>query len=393
MKYLSFRTFLICILLPPALYLLTLQGLEIFFHNKWSAELREAIVSDTRPMMEGKKRIEDEIAGIIGHHIDKSLGIKAGIQAEIFVMTRTNRLIYPQSNFQKAGKFGPYIDHEEKKPASLEDMARIAENNQRILQEGIKLLLSVNIPRNSWLSIGILTMYIMLFVFLPYWAYLLKTKEARELAISKQKAIEAANKKLTETQEKLTEVSAREMKDQSEIKRLKSDLDLAGAKVRETENEALAELEILDKDLQKSIKLKEELENEVRCLEKELRKIESSPITTNKQQKEIIDTTKRFKTLYKNLEISSRAIDGFMSLEANMQLQAEELIHALNEDGNNISVKRKVYTRKGALSVFECEFGRSGRLYWSTGPGGKRQAWVIGTKNTQSKDLAYVDKL
>jgi len=393
MKYLSFRTFLICILLPPALYLLTLQGMEIFFHHKWSAELREAIVSDTRPLMEGKKSIEDEIARIIGHHIDQSLGIKAGIQADIFVTTKTNRLLYPQSNFQKAGNFGPYIDHEEKKPASLEDMARIAENNQRILQEGIQLVLSVNIPRNSWLSIGILTIYIMLFVFLPYWAYLSKTKEARELAISKQKAIEAANKKLTDAQEKLAEVSAREMKDQSEIKRLKSDLDLAGAKVRETENEALAEIETLDQDLQKNIKLKEELENEVRCLEKELRKIESSPITTNKQQKEVIDTTKRFRTLYKNLEISSRAIDGFIDLETNLQLQAEELIHALNEDGNNISVKRKVYTRKGALSVFECEFGRNGRIYWSPGPGGKRQVLVIGTKNTQNKDLAYIDKL
>ena len=393
MKYLSFRTFLICILLPPALYLLTLQGMEIFFLNKWSAELREAIVSDTRPMMEGKKRIEDDIAGIIGHHLDQSLGIKAGIQAEIFVMTRANRLLYPQFNFEKAGKFGPYIDHEEKKPVSLEDMAQIAENNQRILQEGIKLVLSVNIPRNSWLSIGILTMYIMLFVFLPYWAYLLKTKEARELKISKQKAIEAANKNLTETQEKLTEVSAREKKDQSEIKRLKSDLDLAGTKVRATENEALAEIEILDQDLQKNIKLKEELETEVRRLEKELRKIESSPIPPNKQQKEVIDTTKRFKTLYKNLEISSRAIDGFMSLEANLQLQAEELIHAINEDGSKVSVKRKVFTRKGVLAVFECEFGRSGRIYWSPAPGSKRQVWVIGTKNTQNKDLAYIDKL
>jgi hypothetical protein len=367
--------------------------MEIFFHHKWSAELREAIVSDTRPLMEGKKSIEDEIARIIGHHIDQSLGIKAGIQADIFVTTKTNRLLYPQSNFQKAGNFGPYIDHEEKKPASLEDMARIAENNQRTLQEGIQLVLNVSIPRNSWLSIGILTIYIMLFVFLPYWAYLSKTKEARELAISKQKAIEAANKKLTDAQEKLAEVSAREMKDQSEIKRLKSDLDLAGAKVRETENEALAEIETLDQDLQKNIKLKEELENEVRCLEKELRKIESSPITTNKQQKEVIDTTKRFRTLYKNLEISSRAIDGFIDLETNLQLQAEELIHALNEDGNNISVKRKVYTRKGALSVFECEFGRNGRIYWSPGPGGKRQVLVIGTKNTQNKDLAYIDKL
>ena len=343
--------------------------------------------------MEGKKRMEDEIAGIIGHHLDTSYGIKAGIQAEIFVKTKTNRLLYPQFNFQKAGKFGPYIAHDEQKPASPEDMARIAENNQRILQEGIQLVLNVNIPRNSWLANGILTFYIMLFVFLPYWAYLLKTKEARELEISKEMAIEAANKKLTDAQEKLAEVSAREMKDQSEIKRLKTDLDLADAKVRETENEALAELEILDQDLQKSIKLKEELETEVRCLEKELIKIESSPITTNKQQKEIIDTAKRFKTLYKNLEITLRAIDGFMSLEANMQLQAEELIHKINEDGSKVLVKRKVLTRKGAIPVFECEFGRNGRIYWSVGPGGKRQVWIIGTKNTQSKDLAYLDKL
>jgi hypothetical protein len=302
-------------------------------------------------------------------------------------------LLYPQFNFQKAGRFGPYIDHEKKNPASPEDMARIAENNQRTLQEGIQLVLNVSIPRNSWLSIGILTVYIMLFVFLPYRAYLLKTKEARELKISKQNAIEAANKKLTDAQEKLAEVSAREMKDQSEITQLKADLDLAGTKVRATENEALAELEILDLDLQKNIKLKEELETEVRRLEKELRKIESSPITINKQQKEIIDTSKRFKTLYKNLEISSRAIDGFIDLETNLQLQSEELIHTINEDGSKVPVKRKVYTRKGALPVFECEFGRSGRIYWSTGSGGKRQVWVIGTKNTQNKDLAYIDKL
>jgi predicted RNase H-like nuclease (RuvC/YqgF family) len=183
------------------------------------------------------------------------------------------------------------------------------------------------------------------------------------------------------------------MKDQSEITQLKADLDLAGTKVRATENEALAELEILDQDLQKNIKLKEELETEVRRLEKELRKIESSPITINKQQKEIIDTSKRFKTLYKNLEISSRAIDGLIDLETNLQLQSEELIHTINEDGSKVPVKRKVFTRKGALPVFECEFGRSGRIYWSAGSGGKRQVWVIGTKNTQNKDLAYIDKL
>lgn len=393
MKHLSFRTFLICILMPPALYLITLQGLEIFFHNKWTAQLQKEIISDTRSLMEGKKRIEDYIAGIIGQWLDNSLAIKAGVQAEIFVKTGTNKLLYPRFHDQKTGKSGADVAYDEKKPVSPEDMIRIAQNNQMILQEGIKLFLRVDVPRNSWLANGILTFYIMLFVFFPYWAYVLKAKEAGELAVSKQKAIEAANQKLKDAQEKLAQATAREKKEQTEIKRLKADLDIAGAKALKTENEALAEIEILDRDLQKSIKLKEELETEVRRLETELRKIEASPIAISKQQKAVIDTAKRFKTLYKNLEVNSRATDGFLELDANLQLQSEELIHTLNEDGSKVPVKRKVFTRKGAFPVFECEFGRNGRLYWSPGPGVKRQIWVIGTKNTQSKDLAYLDTL
>lgn len=335
-------------------------------------------------------RIEDEIAGIIGHWHDTSYAIKAGVQAEIFVKTGTNKLLYPRFHHQQAGTD---VADDENKPASHEDGTRIARDNQVILQEGLQLLLRVDVPRNSWLANGILTIYIMLFIFFPYWAYVLKTKEARELAASKQKAIEAANEKLTNTQEKLAQATAREKKEQTEIKRLKADLDIADAKVLKTENEALAEIEILDRDLQKSVKLKEELEKEVRRLETELRKIEASPITISKQRKAIIDTTKRFKTLYKNLEVTSRAIDGFLELDANLQLQSEELIHTLNEDGSKVPVKRKVFSRKGSFPVFECEFGRNGRLYWSPGPGVKRQLWVIGTKNTQSKDLAYFDTL
>jgi len=46
-------------------------------------------------------------------------------------------------------------------------MTRIAQNNQMILQEGIQLLLRVDVLRNSWLANGILTIYIMLFIFSP----------------------------------------------------------------------------------------------------------------------------------------------------------------------------------------------------------------------------------
>lgn len=376
------------------MYLLTLQGLEIFFYRMWRAELQEAFVSDVRSLSEGKIRMEDRIEGIVARFLNESRGIKAGMQADIFVTTGTKRLLYPSIASNGTEQSG----HNKTAPAPFispppEDRARIAENNRKILEDGIQLLLKVDIPRNSWLANGILTFYIMIFAFLPYWAYLLKTKEARLLEISKRKAIESANLKLTEAQEKLAEASARANNEELEIKRLKADLDLAGARVAETENEALSEIDRLDRNLQKSAKIKEELEAEVRRLEAELKKVDTSPVPASKQQKQVAETAKRFKTLYKNLEFSLRSVDGFLELEAHMQLQSEELISTLNEDGSKVPVKRKVFIRKGSLPVFECEFGRKGRLYWSPGPGVKRQVWVIGTKNSQSKDLAHLDKL
>ena len=102
---------------------------------------------------------------------------------------------------------------------------------------------------------------------------------------------------------------------------------------------------------------------------------------------------KRFKTLYKNIEIHSRAVEGFLNLESDLQLRAEELIHNMNEDSNRLTVRRKVFFKKGALSAFESEFAYRGRIYWKQGADGKAQILVIGTKNTQTKDLAYLESL
>jgi hypothetical protein len=284
--------------------------------------------------------------------------------------------------------------HREKTVSTPTGMLQVAENNLKIMDDGFDLLLTVQIPRSSFLANSILIFYMVVFTFLLYWAYRSTVKEAMRLELSNRQALEIANKNLINARQRLQEVVTRERGYQQEIGKLKEDLDLASSKVRETEDEALSEMEQLEKSLHESVALKEELELEVLRLGEELETIESAQKTLPKKRLKQIDTTaKRFKTLYKNLDIQQRAIEGFLNLDSNLQLRAEELIHNMNDDSSKLTVKRKLFSKKGAAPSFECEFGYKGRIYWRPGPGTKTQILAIGTKNSQTKDLAYIESL
>ncbi len=175
--------------------------------------------------------------------------------------------------------------------------------------------------------------------------------------------------------------------------KLRAELAIAGNNVRATEDEALEEMEAMEEKLQENVALRKKMENEVTHLRQELEHLESSrKATSRKQDKQIKSTMKRFRTLYKNLEFHPRAAEGFLSLQSDLQLRAEELIHVMNEDSSRLTVKRKVFSKKGALPVFGCEFAYRGRIYWKHSPDGKAQILAIGTKNTPAKDLAYLEK-
>lgn len=169
---------------------------------------------------------------------------------------------------------------------------------------------------------------------------------------------------------------------------------MASNKVRATEDQALEEMEVLEEKLQESVALREKMENELTHIRQELERLESSrKAAPRKQEKQIKNTMKRFRTLYKNLEFHPRAAEGFLSLLGDLQLRAEEFIHNMNEDSSRLTAKRKVFTKKGALPAFESEFAYRGRLYWKRGADGKTEILAIGTKNTQAKELAYLKSL
>ena len=394
MKHLSFRILFSCILLPPLLYILSLQGLETLFEKKWTAELQGVLISDSRSLLQGRIGIQDEIQQNIDRHLASLFALKWGVLPQIVVKTRTGSWLYPPSSQEALYPFDSDALHFEKPPPGPTEMIQVAEKNLEVMNQGLELSVIVQIPRNTLLANSVLAFYIVVFASLLYRAYRVSAREAQQLSLRNQQALETATSKLTATQQRLMDVTDTEKLQQDEIDRLQAELGLASDRVRATEDEALTEMEKLENSFHESIALKEKLEVEVSRLAKELERIESSQkVPTKKQRRQINSITKRFKTLYKNLEIQPRAVEGFLNLQGDLQLRAEEFIHNMNENTNQLSVRRKVFSKKGAGPAFECEFGYRGRIYWRRGPGKKTQILVIGTKNSQTKDLAYLEGL
>jgi hypothetical protein len=136
------------------------------------------------------------------------------------------------------------------------------------------------------------------------------------------------------------------------------------------------------------------MEQEVLGLREELTRLTvSSQRFEKKREKQVQGLIKRLSILYKNVRFHEKAVQGFHELQDDMQLKAEETIHALNEDCSKVPVKRKVFLRKAAISVVESEFAYQGRMYWRRGVNGKVEILVIGTKNTQGRDLSHLETL
>jgi hypothetical protein len=76
-----------------------------------------------------------------------------------------------------------------------------------------------------------------------------------------------------------------------------------------------------------------------------------------------------------------------------MKIKSEEIIHKLNENPKLVPVKRKVFSKKGRATVQEVIFAYNGRLYYRASTHGRIEILTIGTKNTQAKDLEFLDNL
>jgi predicted RNase H-like nuclease (RuvC/YqgF family) len=135
------------------------------------------------------------------------------------------------------------------------------------------------------------------------------------------------------------------------------------------------------------------MELEALELREELDRLKGRLQKPKQRDKKLKSVSKRFKVLYKNLAFTDRAVEGFSSLPDDLQMRAEEVILRLNQDDSQISVRRKVFAKKGKMNVLELDFSYSGRIYLRKNAGPKTEIVVIGTKNSQKKDLAFLETM
>lgn len=394
MRHLSFRILFLCIFLPPVLYIFSIQALETLIQKKWTADLEKRLMSNSDVLLEGRISIQDEVKQNIDRYLGRRYVLRLGVIPRIVVKTKTGRRLYPKISQEALYPFDSDTSQwHENLPDPLEAV-QAAKENLKIMEEGIVISVAVRIERNTWLANIVLVFYIFVSTFILYRAYRAGVRKTEQLGIRNQQALESAHSELTAAQGRLQNVESKEKEYQKEIEKVQAELAIAGNKVLAIEDEALEEMEALEEKLLENVALREKMEKEVTHLGQELERMESSQkATSKKQDKQIKSSMKRFKTLYKNLKFHARAVEGFLNLQGELQLRAEELIHNMNEDSSRLTVKRKVFSKKGSLPVLESEFAYRGRIYWKRNSDGKAQVLAIGTKKSQTKDLAYLESL
>jgi hypothetical protein len=380
MKYLPFKIIIFCIILPPILHLATIQSLEKYLKKIFIAEIENIYTGDTRLLFDGNLSVKDAVNNNIDNYLQKNKLIPWGVKLNVLVITKSGAIIYP--SFEEEDSLTP------------PSRKQIASENFAILSEGLNLQIDIFLERSSVLVISIFSSYIMLSLLTLSYFYrrgAIKAKmeeKNREEELSRMIEIEKENQKrmdmLTEDKTILA----------NEFKRIKNILEDSKATTQKIEEGMIEEIISLEEKIKNIHSLYDEQQEENMELKEIISKYEKGEFKTRKQkEKGSKQVTKRFGSLYKTISFHNRAILGFTDLTDDMQIKAEEMIHKMDIDSNLVKVKRKILLKKNPEAVFEIPFSYNGRIYFSKGKDGKVNILSIGTKNTQEKDLAFIDSI
>ena len=180
----------------------------------------------------------------------------------------------------------------------------------------------------------------------------------------------------------------------SEIKKIKKQLKKENIKASKNEDEMIKEIVALEEKINNKINFLNEMQEEIDALKEKIKLFEKEARKESKQKIKVYNSVrKRLKTLYKNISIDKRAIIGFLDLTEDMKIKSEEIIHKLNENSKLVPIRRKVFSKKGRATVQEVIFAYNGRLYFRASKNSRIEILAIGTKNTQIKDLEYLDNV
>ncbi len=378
---------ILAVLLPPILYILSVEIIQKVYIENWLEDrCRNAVesiaIGNSQPLFSGEVRLKDRIRENISAHLKASILTKMGIKARIAVLTKKGTVLYP-----------PIFEVDEDLLSQRTDHMRVAAENLKLMEEGLLYKTELVLEYNSLLSILLLLFYISLASsFLSYF-YKKESRKAREDAVGKNREIGRLAHLEKEHREKLRALEEERALLTAEFERLRKTLEEEKARASRNEDEMVKEIIALEEKIQNNLALRDEQQSEIRDLQEKLSVLEKEREKEEPARKELNIVQKRFKTLYKNISFEKKAINGFAALEEDLKIKCEELIHLLNDTPELVSIKRKVFGKKGRQTVLEVVFAYKGRLYFRKTKDSRIEILTIGTKNTQTKDLEYLNSL
>ncbi len=383
MKYLSFNILILCILLPPLLYLGTIHGLEAYYlESRYQNEIENIYLSDMDNILSGNVMLQESVRESIRRFMDEDLLIKLGIDLDVMITTGTGIILYPPG-------------YQPGTPADIvtQNPIETARENFQALQNGLTVEVDAIIRLYSALALSILLFYILISGSGLYLYFNSASFKARSEEQEKAVELERLHRLEDEFNQQFNRLTTERESLLEEYHTLRSSLEKQKEKAAKNEEEMFDELENLEHRLSENIEEQELQANEILELEEKISELEKLRENINRQKEKGIDKlARRFKTLYKNIEMHERALLGIDDLTDDMALKAEEVIHQLNADPSTVSIKRKVFSRKGKINAFEVVFAYNGRIYFKKNGQQGIEVLAVGTKNTQARDLAYLDR-
>jgi hypothetical protein len=380
MRFFSIKILCGCILMPPALYLLTVHMLELQVKEHFTNHIEEIYTGDPHALLDGSVRLEDALDGNINRYLATSFLARQGFEVRVSVATRTGKLVYPSP-----------IEPPE---SGASDPRQVAIDNFARLSEGLTVHVEARLVHNRLISNFILTFYVSaalvtLLLHVRSGARKVSRQEdgwRRE--INRMVALERSNTaRLVELQQQREALMA-------EFGQLKSALQDERKRAERNEDDLVAEIESLEKNLADNLRLQETQQAEIQAFKVKITALEREQRREDKgRQKASAAYQKRFATLYKNILVSERAVDGFVDLNEEMRLKAEEVIHQLNATPDLVTIKRKVFGKKNRETVLEVVFAYKGRLYFRRVADRRVEVVAIGTKNSQERELEFLSSL
>jgi hypothetical protein len=381
MKFFPFRVLILCILLPSVLYVASLQGISSGLEKKYLSDLTSVYLGDTTVLLQGKARLRDMVNRNINEYFSDSNALYWGVKPNVLVTTKDNEIIYP-SSFDTQARITP------------EDTLDIAQENYELLNKGLSLRVNLSLSPVSLAGLVLMALYVLVAIGILFGVYKRGLARALREEAQKDSRIRELRDKEQRFAERIEELDTLKGDLESKVDRVKTELLQERKQASVNEDGLLDEIVTLEEQLHKTRTLQESQRAEIEILREQIDELSAKPVSKPvKKSKTGDNLEKRLRVLYKHLDIHDKTIQGIGDMAEDMRIKAEEVILQLHVDPSLVTIKRKVFGKGRKTKVLEVAFGYNGRLYFRHKPGGGIEVLCVGTKNSQTKDLEFLDRV